>query len=114
MTIDWLNYFRRPGIWRCIFLRSVVNGAAYDPERLERSNWDWPKDTYLRRRLKYLKSPLYPERDLDRPTVKIYSLASKMPKEVPAGGSKKSLAGHRNGPKRVRTVKRIVTRSRVP
>jgi hypothetical protein len=43
--------------WQLIFLQSKVNGAAYNGEELPGRNWDWPKDTYLQRRLqrgKYL------------------------------------------------------------
>ena len=43
--------------WQLIFLQSKVNGAAYNGEELPGRIWDWPKDTYLQRRLqrgKYL------------------------------------------------------------
>jgi hypothetical protein len=32
-----------------------VNGAHYIGEQLPGSNWDWPKDTYLQRRLRQVK-----------------------------------------------------------
>jgi hypothetical protein len=38
--------------WQLIFLRSKVNGAAYNDEALARHNWwNWPKNTYFQRRL---------------------------------------------------------------
>jgi hypothetical protein len=61
MMIGWRNCFRRQGTWRRIFLRSAVNGATYRGEQLPRRYWDWPKNTYLQRRLKYLKQHSYPE-----------------------------------------------------
>jgi hypothetical protein len=46
--------------WQLIFLQSRVNGAAYNDEKFPGRNWDWPKDTYLQRRLHRIKfsSPL--------------------------------------------------------
>jgi hypothetical protein len=41
----------KPSYWQLIFLQSKVNGAAYNGEELPGRNWDWPKDTYLQRRL---------------------------------------------------------------
>jgi hypothetical protein len=41
--------------WQSIFLQSKVNGAAYNGEQLLGFNWEWPKDTFLQRRLKYLR-----------------------------------------------------------
>jgi len=41
--------------WQSIFLQSKVNGAAYNGEQLAGFNWDWPKDTFLQRRLEYLR-----------------------------------------------------------
>ena len=48
----------RPSYWQLIFLQSKVNGANYNGEELPGRNWDWPKDTFLQRRLhqaKYLQ-----------------------------------------------------------
>jgi hypothetical protein len=42
----------KPSYWQLVFLQSKVNGAAYTGEDLPGRNWDWPKDTYLQRRLK--------------------------------------------------------------
>ena len=41
----------KPSYWQLVFLRSKVNGAAYNGEGLPRRRWDWPKNTYLQRRL---------------------------------------------------------------
>jgi hypothetical protein len=42
----------KPSYWQLVFLQSKVNGAAYNGEGLPRRNWDWPKNTYLQRRLR--------------------------------------------------------------
>jgi hypothetical protein len=50
----------KPSYWQLIFLQSKVNGANYSGEELPGRNWDWPKDTYLQRRLhkaRYLQIP---------------------------------------------------------
>jgi hypothetical protein len=44
-----------PSYWQLIFLQSKVNGAAYNGEELPGRNWNWPKDTYLQRRLRRSK-----------------------------------------------------------
>jgi len=41
--------------WQSIFLQSKVNGAAYNGEQLSGFIWEWPKDTFLQRRLEYLR-----------------------------------------------------------
>jgi hypothetical protein len=41
----------KPSYWQLVFLQSKVNGAAYNGEGLPRRSWDWPKNTYLQRRL---------------------------------------------------------------
>jgi hypothetical protein len=41
----------KPSYWQRVFLQSKVNGAAYTGEELPGRNWNWPKDTYLQRRL---------------------------------------------------------------
>jgi hypothetical protein len=38
--------------WQLVFLQSKVNGAAYNGEKLPGQHWDWPKNTYLQRRLR--------------------------------------------------------------
>jgi len=42
----------KPSSWQLVFLQSKVNGASYRGEQLPNMSWEWPKDTYLRRRLK--------------------------------------------------------------
>ena len=41
--------------WELVFNQSRVNGAAYFGERLPNNSWDWPKNTFLQRRLSELK-----------------------------------------------------------
>ena len=38
--------------WQLVFLQSKVNGATYNGETLPGRHWDWPKNTYLQRRLR--------------------------------------------------------------
>lgn len=42
----------KPSFWQLVFSQSKVNGAPYTGEELPGRNWDWPKDTYLQRRLR--------------------------------------------------------------
>jgi hypothetical protein len=42
----------KPSFWQMIFLQSKVNGASYNGEDLPGRNWNWPKNTYLQRRLR--------------------------------------------------------------
>ena len=42
----------KPSYWQLVFLQSKVNGAAYSGEGLPRRSWNWPKNTYLQRRLR--------------------------------------------------------------
>jgi hypothetical protein len=42
----------KPSYWQLVFLQSKVNGAAYNGEELPGRNWEWPRDTYLQRRLR--------------------------------------------------------------
>ena len=46
------SHLEKPSYWQLVFLQSKVNGAAYTGEELPGRNWDWPKDTYLQRRLR--------------------------------------------------------------
>jgi hypothetical protein len=41
--------------WEWIFRQSRVNDGAYDGDRLPVQNWDWPRDTWLQQRLRYLR-----------------------------------------------------------
>lgn len=43
---------QRQSFWQRVFLQSKVNGAVYLGEQLPGVRWEWPKDTYLQRRLK--------------------------------------------------------------
>jgi hypothetical protein len=45
----------KPSFWQLVFTQSKVNGARYIGEQLPGSNWDWPKDTFLQRRLRQVK-----------------------------------------------------------
>jgi hypothetical protein len=42
----------KPSYWQVIFLQSKANGATYNGEALPPRSWDWPKNTYLQRRLR--------------------------------------------------------------
>ena len=42
----------KPSYWQSIFLQSKVNGAPYNGEDLPGRSWNWPKNTYLQRRLR--------------------------------------------------------------
>jgi hypothetical protein len=45
----------KPSFWQLIFAQSKVNGAHYIGEQLPGSYWDWPKETFLQRRLRLVK-----------------------------------------------------------
>ncbi|HUF40818.1 MAG TPA: hypothetical protein VMR20_02580 [Verrucomicrobiae bacterium] len=45
----------KQSFWQLVFLQSKVNGAPYNGEELPGRNWNWPKDTYLQRRLQRSK-----------------------------------------------------------
>jgi hypothetical protein len=47
-------------LWQGIFLKSKVNGAPYEEQQVE-SKWPWPANTYLQRRLKYLRGSRFSE-----------------------------------------------------
>ena len=49
------SQFGKLSSWQLIFLQSKVNGAPYNGEALPGQSWDWPKDTYFRRRLHQIK-----------------------------------------------------------
>jgi formylglycine-generating enzyme required for sulfatase activity len=38
-----------------VFSQSKVNGAPYGGEHLHGQIWEWPKDTFLQRRLRQVK-----------------------------------------------------------
>ena len=43
---------RKTSYWQLVFLQSKANGAAYNGEALPGREWNWPKNTYLQRRLR--------------------------------------------------------------
>jgi hypothetical protein len=43
---------QKRSFWQRVFLQSKVNGAVYLGEQLPGVRWEWPKDTYLQRRLR--------------------------------------------------------------
>jgi hypothetical protein len=47
-TID----LERPSFWQLVFAQSKVNGARYFEDELPSQNWNWPKETYLQRRIR--------------------------------------------------------------
>lgn len=46
--------------WQRIFLQSKVNGAPYKEQQFG-LKWCWPKNTYLQRRLQYLRTYRSPD-----------------------------------------------------
>jgi hypothetical protein len=48
----------KPSFWQLVFLQSKVNGAPYRGECLSGPSWEWPKNTYLQRRLVHLRRRL--------------------------------------------------------
>jgi hypothetical protein len=46
---------QKPSFWQLVFLHSKVNGAPYEGENLVGHSWNWPKDTYLQRRLREIR-----------------------------------------------------------
>ena len=45
----------KENFWQQVFSQSKVNGAPYHGEELQGRYWNWPKDTYLQRRLKTIR-----------------------------------------------------------
>jgi hypothetical protein len=45
----------KPSFWQLVFSQSKVNGALYMGEQLPGRNWNWPKNTYLQRRLRQVR-----------------------------------------------------------
>ena len=42
--------------WLRVFYNSKVNGAPYAGENLPACSWTWPTETYLQRRLRWLRA----------------------------------------------------------
>lgn len=49
------EYPENLSFWQLVFLQSKVNGAPYQGAQLPLYSWEWPKNTYLQRRLRYLR-----------------------------------------------------------
>jgi hypothetical protein len=49
------NELEKQSFWQLVFSQSKVNGALYMGEQLPGRNWDWPKNTYLQRRLRQVR-----------------------------------------------------------
>jgi hypothetical protein len=45
----------KSNFWQLVFNQSRVNGAEYFGDQLPNNSWDWPKDTFLQKRLNELK-----------------------------------------------------------
>ena len=45
----------KPSFWQLVFLQSKVNGTLCAEEWLSSRSWKWPENTYLQRRLNYLR-----------------------------------------------------------
>jgi hypothetical protein len=45
----------KQSFWQLVFSQSKVNGAPYFGDTLPGRTWEWPKDTYLQRRLQQSK-----------------------------------------------------------
>jgi hypothetical protein len=45
----------KPSFWQLVFAQSKANGALYIGEELPGRTWNWPKDTYLQRRLRQVR-----------------------------------------------------------
>jgi hypothetical protein len=45
----------KSSFWQLVFSQSKVNGAPYFGDNLPGRTWEWPKDTYLQRRLQQSK-----------------------------------------------------------
>jgi hypothetical protein len=45
----------KSSFWQLVFSQSKVNGAPYYGDNLPGRTWEWPKDTYLQRRLQQSK-----------------------------------------------------------
>ena len=46
----------KTSFWQQIFLQSKVNGAPYHGDLLPGQHWNWPKDSYLKRRRNHVRS----------------------------------------------------------
>ena len=51
--------YQEVSYWQLVFLQSKVNGAQYHGEELFPRKWDWPRDTYVQRRMRAFKNTHY-------------------------------------------------------
>ncbi|HEY2990176.1 MAG TPA: hypothetical protein VGL11_20855 [Candidatus Binatia bacterium] len=63
----------KPSFWQQVFLQSKVNGAPYFGDSLPGQHWNWPKDSYLKRKLKRVRS----RRSVDEFAVSPYDFAQR-------------------------------------
>jgi hypothetical protein len=55
MSVNQTSDGEFKNFWQLVFNQSRVNGAAYFGDRLPCYSWDWPKNTFLQRRLHQLR-----------------------------------------------------------
>ena len=55
MAMNQANSEMGKSFWQLVFSQSKVNGAPYFGDTLPGRTWEWPKDTYLQRRLQQSK-----------------------------------------------------------
>lgn len=60
MTEEKAYELETPTVWQRIFLKSKVNGARCEEQGVG-SKWSWPENTYLQRRLEYLRTYRSPD-----------------------------------------------------
>lgn len=41
--------------WEDVFIQSRINGGNYEGDNLPDHKWQWPKDTFLQKKLEELK-----------------------------------------------------------
>ena len=58
------DVLEKPTYWQLVFSQSKVNGATYRGDHLEGTNWNWPDDTYLRRRLRQVRFDQAPDKNM--------------------------------------------------
>jgi hypothetical protein len=58
------DVLEKPTYWQLVFSQSKVNGAPYRGDHLDGSNWSWPDDTFLRRRLRQVRFDQTSDKDM--------------------------------------------------
>lgn len=56
--------FETPSFWQRVFAQSKVNGAQYQGEQLPGQLWNWPRDTFLQRRLRRIRFEQAPDKNM--------------------------------------------------